>query len=454
MAVHRAATATAAHNLENANTPGYARQRAELVPSLPAQDTGHGNLGRGVSLLNITQARDKFLENQMPAAMGDRAKSSAEAETLEAVAALDPDSPNGLAVALGNFYAGLRTMSQNPGDKGSRQAAVSAGQSLALTFNRADVALETARTGVDAKLAATVNEINRAATAIAELNKSIRQALGSESIPNDLLDARQRHMDKLAELTGAKSVDTGNGTINVVLPGGTPLVVEFRAATASTVPNNGNGGHLDLAIMPAGASTSATISTGNVGGTVAGLLDARDVGLGLARTQLDQLAYDFATAFNSVHAAGFGLDGVNGRNFFTPVASVAGAASALSVDAGILAAPSTIGASATAAGTPGDGENLLALIASEDQPLSGGASVGQTLGTLIADYGSRAGQARARFEQDDHALTHLEALRESTSGVSIDEEMVSLTKSQRAFEAVMKVITTADKMLEALMSIR
>jgi flagellar hook-associated protein 1 FlgK len=454
MAVHRAATAVASHNLENANTPGYARQRAELVPSLPAEDTGHGNLGRGVSLLNITQSRDQFLENQMPGALGDKARSSAEADTLEGVSALDPDSANGLTAALGNFYGGLRTLSQNPGDRGSRQAAVAAGQSLSLAFNRASTSLETARTGVDAQVVAAVGDINRAATAIAELNKSIRQAMGSESIPNDLLDARQRHLDTLAQLTGAKAVDTGTGTVNVVLPNGTPLVVEFRAATASAVPNNTNGGHVDFSVAPAGSNNSAVVPVSNIGGKVAGLLDARDVGLGLARTQLDQLAYDFTQAFNNVHVTGYGLDGVNGRNFFTPQTQVAGSAAAMAVDPWIVANPSTIAAADGPLTVPGDGTNLLEMIASEDTVLGGGATVGQTLGTIVSDYGSRAAQARARFEQDDHALSHLEGLRESVSGVSIDEELVNLTKSQRAFEAVMKVITTADKMLESLMSIR
>ncbi|HEY0713669.1 MAG TPA: flagellar hook-associated protein FlgK, partial [Polyangia bacterium] len=118
LAAHRAASATASHNIQNANTPGYARQRAELTAVLPGDDIGHGQVGRGVSLLNITQARDKFIEAQLPTALGNHAKSAAQAETLEAVTTLDPNAENGLAANLGKLYAPMRQLSQNPGDRG------------------------------------------------------------------------------------------------------------------------------------------------------------------------------------------------------------------------------------------------------------------------------------------------------------------------------------------------
>ncbi|HEY0708024.1 MAG TPA: flagellar basal body rod C-terminal domain-containing protein, partial [Polyangia bacterium] len=143
-----------------------------------------------------------------------------------------------------------------------------------------------------------------------------------------------------------------------------------------------------------------------------------------------------------------------GRPFFTPLASANGAARAFSVDAGVVSNVNALAASSTAVGAPGDGINLLALIASENQALSGGADVGETLGRVIANYGSVAGMARARNEQDTTSLESLKDLREGISGVSNDEELVNLTKSQRAFEAVMKVITTSDEMLETLMQLR
>jgi flagellar hook-associated protein 1 FlgK len=454
LAAHRAAAGTASHNLENVNTPGYARQRAELVATLPADDTGWGNLGRGVSLLNVTQTRDKFLEHQMPVAFGDQASSSAEADTLEAVSALDPDSANGLAATLGNFYASMRGLSQNPGDRGLRQTMVAAGQSLSLAFNQAYHSLETARTAVDAKLEDVVGEINRSAAAIADLNKQIRGSLAGNSLPNDLMDARQKHLDTLARLAGATAVESGNRTISVVLPGGAALVSEFVSAPVGVTPNADNAGHLDITISPSGGGAAKPLPGRVLGGTVGGLLSARDNGLLKAEQDLDKLAYEFSTAFNTVHQAGYGMDAGTGRNFFGELTGPTGASALITVDAAIAANSNLVAVAGSATAATGDNVNLLALIKTENQELYNGSDVGEILSRAVADFGASAAQARAKYEQDSHALSSLEGLRESASGVSIDEELVSLTKSQRAYEAVMKVITTADSMLDTLMKIR
>jgi flagellar hook-associated protein 1 FlgK len=454
LAAHRAAAATASHNIENANTPGYARQRAELEATLPADDTGWGNLGRGVSLMNVTQTRDKFLEHQMPVALGNQARSSAEADTLESVSALDPDSANGLAATLGQFYAAIRGLSQNPGDRGLRQTMVAAGQSMSLAFNQAYHALETSRDAVDAKLEDVVGEVNRASEAIAELNKQIRGSIAGNSLPNDLMDARQRHIDTLARLTGAKAVESGNRTVSVFLPGGVALVTEFVSAPIGVRPNASNNGHLDITVSPTGGGVAKVLPADQLGGSTGGLLAARDGALLKAETDLDKLAYEFSNAFNTVHQQGYGLDAGTGRDFFTPLTQAAGASSLISVDAAIAANSNLIAAAGSPDAATGDNVNLLALVATEQQELYNGSDVGDILSRAVADFGATTAQARAKFEQDSHALSSLEGLRESASGVSIDEEMISLTKSQRAFEAVMKVITTADAMLDTLMKLR
>ena len=47
LAAHRAASATASHNLQNANTPGFARQRAELAATLPAETSAAARWAAG-----------------------------------------------------------------------------------------------------------------------------------------------------------------------------------------------------------------------------------------------------------------------------------------------------------------------------------------------------------------------------------------------------------------------
>jgi flagellar hook-associated protein 1 len=138
---------------------------------------------------------------------------------------------------------------------------------------------------------------------------------------------------------------------------------------------------------------------------------------------------------------------------FNMTATASGAASALTVNPTVTADPSLLAAATTAAGAPGDGGNLQAIIATEDQALSGRLNVKQSLAKIVSDFGVSAQSAKDAASFDGAVLQHLKDARESASGVSTDDEMVSLTRAQHSYEAMSKVITTANAMLDTLMSL-
>lgn len=452
---HRAGSATASHNLSNANTPGFARQRANLAATLPADLIGgRAFVGRGATLAGVSQARDAFVERQLPGAFSAAAFSEARAAGLAGLTALDPDGGAGLTHALDGFYGSLRQLTLTPADAGSRQAVLTQGRTVALAFNRAAQNVAGARAGLDARLGADVARVNDLAKSLAALNRQVRVEQASGAVPNDLLDARLRVQDELVQLTGASVIPDGDGNVNLQLPAGGALVNGDLSATLSTRAVTTNGGHLAVVLTPAGSAAGTVLGAGALGGTLGGTLDARDGALAAAEADLDTLAFDFATAVNAAHRNGVGLDGVGGRDFFALSAAPGGAARTLAVSPGLLADPNQLAAAANAAGLPGDGSNLFALIQTEQAALSNGLDVFDGLAAAIASWGTAVDSAQTARARDGSVLEQLTALRESTTGVSVDEELIALTTSQKAYEAMLKVIQTTDEMLDSLMKLR
>jgi flagellar hook-associated protein 1 FlgK len=237
----------------------------------------------------------------------------------------------------------------------------------------------------------------------------------------------------------------------MALPGGTALVSDDRAAKLATIGDAANGGHLALRITRADGSGPVSLPSSAAGGTLGGAISARDATIGAAETSLDSLAFDLANATNAVQSAGFALDGTTGHALFTVGATSPGTSAQIAVDANLVADPSLLAAASTAAGLPGDNTNMLALIGTERAALAGGSDPATTLQGIVSQFGGSAQTAKAVADQDGAILDHLTQLRESTSGVSLDEEMINMTRAQRAFEAVGKVITAADTMLDTLM---
>ncbi len=455
LAAQQAATAVVSNNIDNAATVGYARQSANLEAALPADFVGNAYIGSGARLASVSQARDRFLELQIPSALASAAQSSTESQALSAVHALDPQAQGGIASALSGFYSAMSALSQNPGNSSLRIAAVGASKALAVAFNRASGAVEQARIGLDAQVSGSLPEVNQLAATVADLNRQIRMARAGGAEPNDLLDARQNALDQLYTLTGATPVPDANGDVNLALGGGAPLVSGDRASQLSAIADPSNRGHLSVRLSTPDGSPSQALSPAALGGSIGGALTARDGALATAGGQIDSLAYDLAGAANTVHSAGYGLDGVTGRPLFDVGASAQGAAGRMALSAAVAADPRALAASSSAAALPGDNTSLLALVATGSQVLStSGLSADETIASITSSFGASAQQAQALSDQDAAFQQQLTTMRQSTSGVSIDEELVAMQKAQRAYEAIAKVIQTASDMFDTLMQLK
>ncbi len=450
LSAHRTATATANHNLQNSGTAGYSRQSVTLAAVVPADMRAGMFIGRGAMAQGVTQARSRFLEAQLPELFGRSAFANAQSTALRQVPALDLEGPLSPSTALGTFQASLTALGQNPGSLPLREGVLASARQLGLAFNRTAENLDAARRGIDAQVSGHEGEINQLATEVARLNREIRTARASGGEPNDLLDARLRAQDKLAELTGAQVVPDGNGDANLRLPSGGALVAGDVAGKLVFRPDPQNGGHLSPMLQTA----SGALQTARPGGTVGGLLEARDGALRQAQRSLDEVAHQFAASVNSAHEAGVGLDGAGNRPLFDAGTNVEGAAARFAVSASVGSDPGRLATALNAGSLPGGADGLYGIIAAAEGALASGTSAASSLGQLTIAFGSATRQSESLAAHEGTLLSQTLAARESVSGVSIDEELLNLTRSQRAYEAVLKVITTTNEMLDALLRLK
>lgn len=440
LTAHRTAAATASHNLENASTPGYARQRANLEANEADAFSPTGFIGSGVRVAGISQARDRFVESRLPGLFASSSSSTARADALAAVTSFDPEGGVKLTSRMSSFFGSLRDLQQRPTDPATRRGAVAAADELARGFNAAANDLESARRAVDADLKSRAPQATQLLATVADLNVRIKVAAASGGgPPNDLIDARQRAVDAAVQLTGAVVIPNDDGDVGLALASGESLVAGDSAATINATTDA--AGRLTFSVQRPGGAAHV-VDNADWRGTFGGAFTARDQDLGGAAAALDAAADSFASAVNAAHSAGFALDGSTGRPLFS-----GSGARGIAVEATIKADPSLLQLSADPT-RAGDAQNLVALLTVEQSNPAG------ALSDVVAIFGEAARAADVDAEADLGLLTHGLDLREGVSGVSVDEELVELQRAERAFQAATKVVSTADQMLQTLLDLK
>ena len=428
------------HNIANANTPGYSRQRLVLHPAEPLH-TPIGQVGRGVTAAGLQRFRDQFLDASFRRENGDLGRFTSQNDILSEVErAFGEPSDSGLGAGLDQLFAAFSDLASDPASPTARTLARQAGASLARTFQDAAQRITEAATLVQGKLAGAVSDINAITRLIAQLNTQVQgDAAGAREAP-DVKDQRDALVDQLSSLAGVRVIPHADGTIGVLV--GDALIVDGGQAATLEVRDQGNGVY---AVGIPYSPRSLTFQSGEV----SALTELSATTLPSMRTQLDALARGVVTEVNTLHAAGRTLTGGTGVNFFDP-AGLTASAMQLSLDVQL----STDNIAAGASGAPGDNSVALAIAALRTSGVAsfGGRTLGEAYQRFVTELGAQVRDAGRQQIAQDVVVSQAEALRKSVSGVSIDEEMTSIIAQQNAYAAAARLVNVADEMMRDVLA--
>lgn len=418
----QAALDVVSHNIANVETPGYSRQEAVFTAS-PSLNLGAGakadgtgaQLGTGVQVESYRRLRDDFLDLQYRAQNMAAGQADVTAKRLGVIqSTLASNTDGDLGKLLDKFWTSWDTLASNPTSADAKAGVVGAAQNLAQRFTTLDGDIANAgaqATSAVSDLLSDAGPIKPIADELAKLNQQINMQQSAGVNANDLLDRRDLLLDQLSQY-GQVSVTpdpTLDGAGKPAYPG--MIQVSFGGAAIPLVSQA-------TVTMPTTATLSAT-----PGGQLGGLQDVAAKAAGY-RTTLATMASSLISSVNSLSPA--------------PVFSGTGAN-----DIAVVATSGTITAGSGAAS-----DNSVAMAI---RALRGG-TVDQGYAGLVRQIGSDVQTATSNTTTATSVLDSITAQRQSTSGVSMDEEMANMIRFQRGYQAAARALTTMDDLLNQLIN--
>lgn len=314
-----------AHNIANANTEGFSRQRLDTTASRPDVLPGsYGTLGTGVDSNAVKQIRDVFLDYKLrgeSTLKGEWAQKEDVLSNIEAI--LNEPSESGISTVLDQFYSAIQELSKNPESLTTRALVRQRSIAFAKSMNQMSESLKKMQSDLDFELQAVTDEINGYAKQIASMNKTIYSLELEGGKANDMRDQRNLLVDKLSELTNIDYFEDSMGRFFVTLSGN-PLVSHFNYDQLKLVERPpGSELHSDDAIKLNDISWESGATFNAYGGKLKGLLDMRDniagddKGIPYYVEKLNEFSDTLASELNRIHASGYGLKGSTGIDLFT-----------------------------------------------------------------------------------------------------------------------------------------
>jgi flagellar hook-associated protein 1 FlgK len=445
------------NNISNVDNSSYARESVET-----SSISGPGGVVYSES--TITSARDAILDRQVieetsTASSLDETESlyddlnTVMSESLNGSlgASLDTAVSEGTGITGGisSFLNAWSAYAASPNDSSAQSEVYSTAQELVQRLNDASEALDEVQADENAALEDDVDSANTLLQKIADLNTQILSAQNrNDSSASELEDEREAAMEDLAGYIDYDYTTESNGTVTITVASGadssgTTTLVSGGTAGSIGIVSDTDGDYTGLSVTGAGSTTSSSFTA--TGGSLS-VLDPSVTSATIEgiRDQLDALANQIVTSVNSIYSE-TSTDGT--ATFFTGTTAADIAISSSITDSTDITAGSA---------TEASGGNSVALEISDlldkDYSTESGDYIDGTLtedaAGIATDISSELETATDASDTQDEVLSSVTETRDNVSGVSTDEELSDLIRTQHAYQSSARVLSTINTLLE------
>lgn len=484
MNAQQVSLSTVGQNIANANTTGYSRQivnRTTTNPQAGYGANGTYQLGTGVDIASVTRARDTFADQQMRQESSTLGYSQTMKDSLSKVEGVFQEpSDTGLQTVMNQFSTSLQTLSTNASDTGARTTVQQYGIEVVNAVQQASQQLKDMVTNINSSVDLNVSTINQLTGEISGLNKQIVNIeTGGTDHANDLRDRRDVLVDQLSTIVNISTTEDKAGNYNIQTSGVSLVSGNSSTTLATTSSKDAYYGYQVENVVAVGSTQPINFT----GGEMKGLMESRDssqTGVKGYLDKLDTVSKFLLQDFNDVQKSGFGTtstaaDGSTvaastGTNFFgadgvdyhsaaaAPTAGTGGWIAQLQVNPAILDPATGLGkiaAKTSSAQGDASGDNAILLannLQSDVSATLGNTSLNSYYSSFIGALGVQSQDAQRTTDNQTSLVSQLSTLRDSTSGVNMDEEMTNMITFQKGYEAAARVLTTMDDMLDKLIN--
>lgn len=313
---HSTQIQTAGHNISNADTEGYSRQRVIVKSFEPIYRPDleramvPGQIGQGCDVESINRIKDELLESRIVEQKNVESYWETRDKYYSMIESVY-NEPNDVSVRtnMDKFWQGWQELSTYPESDAARLAVVVRGQTLTNSIQQQYKSLRGIGDQINGDIEAVVKQVNDLSRQIASVNGEIVRSKGLGDNPNDLMDRRDLLVEKLSSLINVTVTQKDPDEFMVHTDG--QIIVQGSLArqieTIGQLDNNGYG-----KLMWSDTKLDAEFH----GGTLGALVELRDKDIRTEIQSLNTMALNFADLVNDVHRNAIGKNNTTGLDFF------------------------------------------------------------------------------------------------------------------------------------------